>query len=156
MFVTELRDRLVVVKETFGGRRDDRAQVLAAVRRRTLPTPRGLSKWIARRFRKASLDAPLFSQFREALDCVPTSMSASISTFRRVFARHGRYTARDWRAIAQLSVHTAACASHSPMLPVRTARDYARKYLCLSYHVMAERLGWEWVLEGALRTGAYL
>jgi hypothetical protein len=30
------------------------------------------------------------------------------------------------------------------------------KYLRLSYHVMAQRLGWEWVLEGALRTGAYL
>ena len=154
MLVTELRDRLGVVKEAFDYY--DASRLVGAIRRRPVPSAVGLATWIATRLGDEALKAPLCSQFREAIEGTPASASASISTFSRFFARYGRYTARDWRAIAHLSLHTAAVASQSPMLPLRTARDHARRYLGLSYHVMAERLGWEWVLEGALRTGAYL
>ena len=160
MLVTELRDRLVVVKQAFGSYNDEVALILAAVRKRNLPAAPVLAQWIARRLQSDELAAPLCSQFREAIEGIPASASVSISTFSRLFARYGRYTARDWRALARLCAHAAAGAasggSTSPTLTLRAASHYTRKYLALSYHVMAERLGWEWVLEKALRVGRYL
>jgi hypothetical protein len=41
-------------------------------------------------------------------------------------------------------------------LPLRTASHHGTRYLRVPYHVMTERLGWEWVLEGALRAGRYI
>src|SRR5439155_1485703 len=38
----------------------------------------------------------------------------------------------------------------------RTVCEYTRKYLAMPYHLVAERLGWEWVLEAALRTARYV
>ncbi len=42
------------------------------------------------------------------------------------------------------------------VLPIRSARDYLRKYLRLPYHALGDRVGWEWVLEGALRLAGYV
>ena len=158
MLVTELRDRLVVVKQTFGAGGDEIAFIIAAVRKRDFPAAPVLAEWIARRLQSDELEAPLCRQFREAIEGVPASASASVSTFSRLFARYGTYTARDWRALARLCA-AAGAASRSPTSPIltlRAASHYTRKYLALSHHVMAERPGWEWVLEKALRVGRYL
>ena len=160
MLVTELRARLAIARQGLGARGDEFGHVLAAVRRRSFPAPRPLAEWIACRLGDRDLENPLCDQFGEALQGVPASASASISTFSRIFARHGRYTARDWRAIARLSVHAAPGPERSvrstATLPLRTATLYTRKYLDVPYRVMAERLGWEWVVEAALRTGGYV
>ena len=160
MLVSELRDRLAVVKHEARTPNDDVARVLTAVRIRPLPTAQKLAQWAAQRLRNEEIEPPLRNQFREALEGVPASADVSVSTYSRLFARHGKYTARDWRAIARLCAHAVAlgglASSSVPMLPVRTASHYTKTYLAISYDVMVERLGWEWVLEAALRTGGYL
>lgn len=160
MLVTELRGRLVVVKQPFAGRDYELERVIASVRRRALPAAHGLAQWVSMRLGKNEMEAPLRSQFREALEGIPASASTSISTFSRLFTRYGIYTSRDWRAVVRLCMHAAGGADPrgcaAPTLPLRTASHYTKKYLAVSYHVMAERLGWEWVLEGALRVGRYL
>jgi hypothetical protein len=159
MLVTELRDRLAVVKEWRRTVPVAPATIVAAVRRRAMPTAYGLARWIAQRVNREELETPLRSQFLEALEGVAASSILSVSTYSRLFARHGRYTARDWRAVACLCAHAVApeypCCSLREKLRLRAARHYAHKYLGLPYQVMTERVGWEWVLEAALRNGRY-
>jgi len=159
MLVTELRDKLVVLKQG-GGPRDEVSFVMAAVRKRASPTARVLAQWIARRLRRAELEDPLCTQFRQVTEGIPAISRASTATFSRLFARHGSYTARDWRVLAHLCMYVTAAATpgddSQPSLSLRNARHAAKKYLAVSHQVLTERLGWEWVLEAALRTGGYL
>jgi len=157
MLVSELRDRLAVVKQPADAGRDQFADVVAAVRQRPVPSALGLASWVARRLRQQELHAPLCAQFREALQGIPASASTSLSTFSRIFSRYGLYTARDWRAVARLCVHVAAKARAAPpRLSLRTAWNYTHRYLAVPYRVVAERVGWEWVMEGALRVAGYV
>jgi hypothetical protein len=160
LLVTELRDRLAVAKRSSLSGTDELINVIAAVRRRALPTAQVLAEWIARRLHRAELETPLRSQFREALEGIPASASLSVSTYSRLFAQYGEYTARDWRALARLCGHAAQGAQSMhwtpPTLALRTASYYTKRYLAIPYHVLAERVGWEWILERALRTGRYL
>jgi hypothetical protein len=159
MLVTELRDRLVLVARD-AAHSDETAQVVACVRRRPAPGPAALARWVARRLRSRELEAPLRSQFEEGLGFEPTTSGLSVASYSRLFALYGQYTARDWRAVGRLALHAAAGphAGEQPAaaLPFRTATEYAKKYLGMSYHALAERLGWEWVLEASLRTGGYV
>ena len=80
--------------------------------------------------------------------------------YSRLFAQYGRYTARDWRALGRLAAHAASGRlgerrMYAP-ISLRTVCEYARKYLGVPYHFLAERVGWEWVLEAALRTARYV
>lgn len=151
LLVTELRDRLVVVA---------RGDVIACVRRRPTPRPAALARWVARRLRSRELEVPLRSQFEEGLGYQRTTSGLSVASYSRLFALYGEYTARDWRAVGRLARHAAAgehAEEHPPTaLPFRTATEYAKKYLGVSYRTLTERLGWEWVLEAALRTGGYV
>jgi len=157
MLVTELRDRLVLVGHGSSAASDELQRVLTSVKQRSLPTPGGMAAWIAARVGRSDLEAHLGLQFREALHGVRASTATSVSTFSRVFARHGPYTAHDWRALARLCGHASAhfqCSTR--FLSLRTASHYAKRYLAVPYRVMAERLGWEWILEAALRAGSYI
>ena len=91
---------------------------------------------------------------------MPAGDTISVASYSRLFSQYGEYTARDWRALARLCVHAqAGTVGHHHLrapLPLRAALGYARKYLGIRYHVLAERVGWEWVLEGALRTAGYV
>lgn len=155
--ISELHGRLAVLRVQPGQVNYDVGGILSAIRGRPVPTSTDLARWVAERLRRAELESPLGSQFREAIERVPACQEASVSTYSRVFARYGRFTARDWRAIARLCLHGAAGSSAGlPALPLRTRRGYARRYLRLPYHALAERAGWEWVLEHALRVGRYV
>ncbi len=158
--VTELRDRLVVVHRSAARSADDWAQLVRLVRRRAGPTPGTMARWVARRLRQRALEAPLRYQFAEALYGTPADRGLSVASYSRLFAHYGIYTARDWRALGRLALHAASSLPDerriSGQMPLRTACEYARRYLGAPYHVLAERLGWEWVLEGALRTGGYI
>lgn len=162
ILVSELHGRLAVVKWRPGQTHPDAAQILLAVRDRPAPTCGDLAQWVARRVRQSDLEIPLRSQFREALERVPASRDASISTYSRLFARYGRFTARDWRALALLCLHAVSGGSEAPLapscrkIPLRRATLYTRKYLCQSQRVLEERVGWEWVLETGLRAGGYV
>ena len=160
MLVTELRDRLVLVNASRGRRVDELAHVLGCARRRTPPTPTVLARWVARRLQRRELEAPLRSQFAEALDGTPARVEISVASYSRLFSQYGEYTARDWRALAHLCVLAqtgAVVGDHTQArLPLRTALAYVKRYLCIQYHVLTERVGWEWVLEGALRSARYI
>ena len=162
LLVTELRDRLVVSSPARGN--DDVAHVVAAVRRRRPPTPAMLARWVARRLSTRELESPLRHQFERSLGGAAADGDRSVASYSRLFSRYGSYTARDWRALARLCAHVISRTSedgesegnHGKHLPFRTASHYAERYLGVRYHVTAERLGWEWVLEAALRTGGYV
>lgn len=158
LLVTELRDRLVMIRTP--ARRGVVDGVVAAVRRRPAPTATTLARWVARRLSSREVEAPLRHQFTEALSGAPADDARSVASYSRLFSRYGRYTARDWRALARLCAHVVSRisgeADRESQLPFRTASKYAARYLGVGYHVTAERLGWEWVLEAALRTGRYL
>ena len=163
LLVTELRDRLVVLSPGRGD--DDVARVVAAVRRRRPPTPAMLARWVARRLSTRELESPLRHQFERSLGGgAAADGDRSVASYSRLFSRYGGYTARDWRALARLCALVIARTSedgerhgdHGTHLPFRTASHYTGRYLGVAYRVTAERLGWEWVLEAALRTGRYV
>ena len=160
LLVTELRDRLVVVHRSAARGADEWAPLVRQVRRRAVPTPGTLARWVARRLRQRELEAPLRYQFAEALYGTPADLGLSVASYSRLFAHYGSYTARDWRALGRLAAHAASSLPDerriSGQIPLRAACEYARRYLGVPYHVLAQRLGWEWVLEGALRTGSYV
>ena len=159
LLVTELRDRLVVVHRSAARSVDDWVQVVRHVRRRAVPTPAKLARWVARRLRQRELEVPLRHQFEEALHGTPADIGLSVASYSRLFAHYGSFTARDWRALGRLAAHAASSLPDerriSGQIPLRTACEYARRYLGVPYHVLRERLGWEWVLEAALRTANY-
>ena len=160
MLVTELRDRLVVVHRAATRVVDDWAHLVQCVRRRAVPTAAELARWVARRLRQREVEVPLRHQFEEALHGTPADAGLSVASYSRLFAQYGRYTARDWRALGRLAAHAASGRlgerrMYAP-ISLRTVCEYARKYLGVPYHFLAERVGWEWVLEAALRTARYV
>jgi hypothetical protein len=160
MLVTELRDRLVVVHRSAARHVDEWAHLVQCVRRRGVPTAAELARWVARRLRQREIEVPLRHQFEEALQGTPADAGLSVASYSRLFAHYGRYTARDWRALGRLAAHAASGrlgerGTHLP-ISLRTVCEYVRKYLGVPYHVMAERLGWESVLEAALRSARYV
>jgi len=159
MLVTELRDRLVLVLPSRVHQMDALAHVVTSARCRALPTANVLARWVARRLRCREVEGPLRNQFAEALGG-GLGGGISVASYSRLFSQYGEYTARDWRALARLCVHAQAGTvgdGHScARLPFRTALAYTRRYLGIPYRVLAERVGWEWVLEGALRSARYV
>jgi hypothetical protein len=158
MLVSELRGRLAIMKQARNSPMYDGSVILAAVRNRKPPNSDVLAGYLRGRLEDDCLRDAVAEQFHQALSAQPPAATASASTYSRLFAPFGPYTARDWRAIARLCVHCAVGGTWtSPgVLPLRTARHYFGKYLQLPYHILAERAGWEWILEGALRTGRYV
>jgi hypothetical protein len=98
-----------------------------------------------------------FAQFEQALAGAPASRAFSLATASRRFARLGRYTARDWRALASLTAELCAVTSTAdPRVVRRLHGGHIRKYLDVPMTTAATLLGWEWVLEQALRVGGYV
>jgi hypothetical protein len=160
LLVTELRDRLVVAHTSSVAEAQRAHDAVLAVRLRTPPTPEILARWIARRLHEHSLASAVHHQFVQALQGVPASRYGSVATYSRIFAPYGPFTARDWRALASLceyaALDTRSRCSMNRVLSPRTASQYSRKYLTLPCHAIAARIGWEWVLEQALRVARYV
>ena len=164
LLVTELRDRLVIVRPSSGRGNGaaDVTKVVAAVRRRPSPTPTMLARWVARRLSIREVEAPLRHQFEQGLCGAAADDARSVASYSRLFSRYGCYTARDWRALARLCGHVVSringdgAGEGQGHLPFRTASQYTSRYLGVRYHVTGERLGWEWVLEAALRRAGYV
>jgi hypothetical protein len=160
LLVSELRNRLVIARVRDGVLAADASTALAAVRRRSAPSADDLASWVTQRLGDPSLQRSLASQFGQALESLPASRLASRATFSRVFSRYGPYGSHDWRALGRLCMHCATLSapwtSTGPPISVRAARAYSHKYLGLSYGALSKRIGWEWVLEGALRHAGYI
>ncbi len=106
MLVSELRDRLAVVRVSRRTGGADPSDVLAAVRSRRHPDAETLAAWVGYRLKNRDLRNALALQFRDVLGGPRASAFASAATFSRVFARYGTLTARDWRAL-RVSAFTA-------------------------------------------------
>src|SRR5256884_5127349 len=98
------------------------------------------------RLRSRELEVPLRSQFEEGLGYELTTAGLSVASYSRLFALYGPYTARDWRAVGRLALQAGlgrGAEEHpSPAPPLRTATEDAKKYLGMSCHAPAQRLGW--------------
>ena len=159
MLITDLRERLAIARLTPNDA-PRIAHILDAVRRRELPNAGLLAHWVARRLGAAELEPLLLAQFREALDGVRATDTASVATFCRHFARNGPYTPRHWRALARFCVCVAGFgatnAKPRACLASRLRADYARKFLGVTAGELPRRAGWEWVAECALRQAGYI
>lgn len=133
------------------------AAVVHAVRRRPFPPAEELARFVARRLGDPGSEAILAGQFREAFGAPAEALSSA--TLSRFFSRHGAFTARDWRSLAILARELCARASGCPLqgglVTTRTVDANARRFLGASGPKASCQLGWEWVLEQALRAGGY-
>jgi hypothetical protein len=154
--VSELRNRLAVVHLQESSSPIPASAVLTAVRNRPAPDADVLAGWVGYRLKSRELGTALSAQFREALGGPSASTFGSAATFSRLFARYGPLTARDWRAVARLAVDRAwTDQATAPRLPFRTLLAYLKKYVRPKSRTI-DRVGWEWVMESALRSGHYV
>ncbi len=163
--VPTLGIRLAVVEVPDASSSVSISALLEAVRSRPSPDAFDLASYVTERLEASELDELLASQFTEALGGKPACSSHSIATFSRQFRRCGQFTARDWRAIARLVPRLTApgtAESEEPGEPNglclasgRTLYRHVRKYLGMSRERAGQYLGWEWILERALREGSY-
>jgi hypothetical protein len=131
------------------------AMILASVRRRTRPTPQHMADWVAMRAGMHALRPALADLFAAA----PGAHSSSAITRARsgeIARRLGGRSVREWQfaviladAAADASVRDRLFAPRNPLsIP---ARDTLAGLLGVTEQDFHSRLGWEWVLEAALR-----
>ncbi len=129
-------------------------QIVEAVRRRPSPTPDVMSRYVIERLQASELGHLLTLQFRQVVNEEPATACASLATFSRTFRRYGRWSAKDWRAIARLALVLSPRHSPPPCSPLTFSR-HSRKYLGIAGSHALTLVGWEWVIEAALSTGGY-
>jgi hypothetical protein len=142
------------------------SEILTAVKHRPAVEGSALAAYVAERLDAPTLLEPLTHQFEQALVGEPASQYASGATYSRTFARYGSYTSCQWRAIARIASEVNSTARGRQDGEVVTRRrmalsherktTYARRYLGISWSAASKLVGWEWVLERALRRGGYL
>ncbi|MFQ5703536.1 MAG: hypothetical protein ACE5HT_05875 [Gemmatimonadales bacterium] len=124
-----------------------------------------MARYVSNRVTSTDLQELLLDQFCVALEEDMIGISYSTATYSRKFRRYGPYTSSEWRAVATLAWaigrttrYPGASVSIDTLrrLSARTLRRYAERFLEMSWTDAASKLGWEWVLEQALRTGGYV
>jgi hypothetical protein len=136
--------------------------ILQAVRTRPVPTTKCASAYVAERVGEASLCQLL----QEAVDLVTQPLSRRpVAAFRRISRHLGAYgplLAPDWRWLFQLARMsglgqvTVEELARRQGVEARTFRAQVRRYTGVSTECFRAWVGWEWVLEAALRRWGYL
>ncbi len=136
------------------------AAVVEACRRRGLPSPAVMAYYVARRLRVPWILELLTEQFSLGVTCSSVGATRSVATYSRAFSRLGAFTARDWRSLARLAhglcSYRNETTSPTKAVSCQTMVRYAHKYLGLSWGTAACRVGWESVIEQALRRSGYV
>jgi hypothetical protein len=164
-----LRGR-VAVADTASFKRPTIEWLIDAAKQREQPDGQALATYTMKRIADPALSAPLTEQFTWALngDAHPLR---SVATYSRIFAHHQPFTARHWRALAQLAF--AVILRQRERAPVmqrmresyvvlpqrithRASDRYAQHFLGMSFEASISRVGWEWVIEHALRRARYV
>jgi hypothetical protein len=135
-------------------------RTLAAVQRRPVPTSTTVAQWIERRLGRAELASTLVACCGQEGDALPPPRTLA----RRVHEL-GPLAVRDWRGLTRLARLVASLApGRRPSLEgaaleagidPRTLRRWLRLTTDRCWTQCVERVGWEWVLESALRRMGY-
>jgi hypothetical protein len=134
----------------------DPSRYVAAIARRPGPVSSDIADYVGRRT-GAAIIAPL-------LACLARNgvERTSRSFLSRRLKAYPPYTAHDWTAIGTLIL---ILQSRGPLtgrltrendLDPRTLRSWAAKYLAMRLSTAEELVGWECILEAALRQGGYV
>lgn len=141
-------------------------QVLQAIRRRPAPTPVTLATYISTRAMRLSLVPGREVCFSSSIDCDRKRGSISDRSLRRHLHNFGLLSPSSWyqlsRLVAILASHPRALSLGAERLAnehhvdVRTLRRWIREFTGVTYAEAMERVGWEWILEAALRRYDYV
>jgi len=137
-------------------------ELAAAVARRPPPSAGALAGWIVTRVEAQDLATPLVERLGHALG-ERSGLPRSRSWYSRVFAPHRGLRATDWERLATLvDALRQVARGHDRGRAVgsfgngrarseRTLNTYAITYLGRTWSSASQCVGWEWVLEAALR-----
>jgi hypothetical protein len=137
------------------------ARAVAAVRRRPVPQATTIAQWVEARLRRTGSASVLAACCGEGGDALRPPRTLT----RRVQAL-GPLEVRDWRGLARLAQLLAARPPRFPAalettafeaeVDPRTLRRWLRLATDRSWAEAGELIGWEWVVESALRRYGYL
>jgi len=135
---------------------------VSAVRRRSAPTGRQMADYVTQRTGRWGLTGLLTSMLSAAADPAAGARLPD-RTARDRMRRFGSLTPRCWRTIGNLARIAAAVTDASVDVMAwragvgpRTLRSWSARYLRTTLQEFRIRVGWEWVLEAALRVGGYV
>jgi hypothetical protein len=133
-------------------------RVMAAVRHRPVPTNASIARWVELR-----LGVPEAGVIMR--DCLHASgCRRPTRTLTRRMRALGPFEVREWRGLAELARIVAGLAHGVTLetqaylggLDPRTLRRWLRLATDLRWMEVSRRVGWEWLLESALRQGGCL
>jgi hypothetical protein len=137
-------------------------RAIHAILQRPSPNPTIMAEFVVHRLSQPSF-APDFVQVfsEQPYGTVPGMRSGRTLRFR--FQRLGKWAPSRWQRIGRLA-RIAAAHLRNTIEEIaiktgtnhRTLRRWSNEYLDLSPDVFRSWLGWEWVLEAALRRGSYV
>jgi len=147
----------IVILRPHEAQGDPRRLLTYVSQRRDTPGPALLAEYVGERCPDLELAEAVRQQFEFAFTHSPSRVPRSRATYSRAFAHFGGFTARDWRAIAILAweVNQAGRAGKHYVSPP-TRERYAHHYLREAWYNAQQLVGWEWVVERALRVGGYV
>jgi hypothetical protein len=133
-----------------------------AVRQRPMPAGGDLAAYVIRRTGRHGLHRLLSYLLSAATEPGAVRIGPE-RTVRDRMRRFGQFSPRCWRTVGKLARIAArngessveVMAWHAGIEP-RTLRGWSARYLGTGLHEFRERVGWEWVLEAALRTAEYV
>jgi hypothetical protein len=141
------------------------ALVLSAVRSRRPPTGRELAEYVVRRTGRVALRSALETLLSPgpAARAEPTTRLGPARTVRDRLRRFGPLSPRCWRRVGTLARVPGMApgdgvdviAWRAGVCP-RSLRVWCRRFLGISLRALRERVGWEWVMESALRLAGYV
>ncbi len=135
-------------------------RVQAVVRRRPVPLTTTIAQWVEARLHMPGSASTLAACFGEGGDALRPPRTLT----RRVQAL-GPLEVRDWRGIGRLAQSlmcrplqglTLEGMALDALIDPRTLRRWLRLATDLPWAEVAARVGWEWVLESALRKWSYV
>lgn len=137
-------------------------RTLMAVGSREQPSGGRLAEYVMRRTGRTEFRAELAMLLARGTG--PSLVkSLPVRTLRGRLRRFGRLTGHGWKTVGTLC-RLGAIVSDDPVeflawragVEPRTLRTWTRRFLDVTLQEFRKRVGWEWVLEGALRVAGYL
>ncbi len=137
------------------------SRIVGAVRGRSIPSEGRLTDYVIQRTGGVALRQELARAF--ALPSEKSGPRVPERTLRDRLRRFGPLTASCWRSVgtlarlgARINDERVEILAWRAGVEARTLRNWTQRYLGVSLQDFRERVGWEWVVEAALRVAGYL